>query len=94
MNLPNAITETLGAPDSVLDDRVWRDKPSECKHDFAHAHANRITTQYRVIDTNQYLVKQVTYCNHRGCSSRLDKMWYIDEPFDWNTNPPIVEGTQ
>ena len=94
MNLPNAIAEKLGTPDSVLDDRVWLDVPSKCQHDFTHRFANRTTKQYQIKDTDQFWVVQVTYCKHKGCGARQDKGWYIDEPFDWNTNPPIVEESQ
>tara|TARA_R110002074_G_scaffold170957_1_gene333277 strand:+ start:567 stop:845 length:279 start_codon:yes stop_codon:yes gene_type:complete len=89
MNLPHAITEKLGTPNSTTPPYGCRIKDMEC--DFTHPHANRITTQYVVYGTNDYLVKQSTYCNHRGCSSRQQKIWNLDEPFDWNTNPPIVE---
>lgn len=95
MNLPPLITKNLGKPIRI------ENPPDKCRsidtrittlfqHDFTHIHAHRITTQYRVQNTQKYIIVQSTYCNHRGCSARQQITWEIDEPFDWNTNPPEV----
>ena len=96
MNLPHNICKNLGKPIRI------ENPPDKCrcmgkdKCDFTHIHAHRITSQYRVQNTlpEKYIIVQSTYCNHRGCSARQQITWEIDEPFDWNTNPPILEDSQ
>ena len=85
MQLKHTITKKLGTPDSVI---LFTDKCLEGEHDFENRFAHRITTQYQIIDTEQYQVVQSTYCYHQGCHSRQDKIWNIDKPFNYNTNPP------
>ena len=108
MNLPHNICKNLGKPirienppdkcRSILGTKNFLDTRTTTlfQHDFTHIHAHRITSQYRVQNTlpEKYIIVQSTYCNHRGCSARQQITWEIDEPFDWNTNPPILEDSQ
>lgn len=56
----------------------WSDECIRGEHDFVNRFCHIITTKYQIVNTDRYQMVQSTYCYHKGCGSRQDKIWDLE----------------